>query len=63
MLNEYSESRFVDNTFYTFGTNYIDKVLKSKNFLINSISNLGVLSIENNKFIKDMIIKSATGNE
>ena len=63
MLNEYSESRLVDNTIYTFATNYIDEVLKSRNFLTNSISNLGVLSIENNKFIKNMIIKSATGNE
>tara|TARA_B110000444_G_scaffold9169_1_gene7921 strand:- start:2000 stop:3154 length:1155 start_codon:yes stop_codon:yes gene_type:complete len=63
MLNEYSESRLVDNTIYTFGTNYIDQVLKSRNLLINSITNLGILSIENNKFIKNLIIKSATGNE
>lgn len=63
MLDEYEKARSFDNTIYTFGTRYIDQILKSKNFLIDNISNLGITFIENNQFIKKNIVRSATGNE
>ena len=63
MLNEYANSRVVDNTLYTFGTEYMDRIFKSRNFVTNSISNLGIAIVENNKFFKNLIIRSATGNE
>ena len=61
ILDEYEKTRQSDNTIYTFATNYLDEVLKSRNYLVNTISNLGIATVENNNFLKNMIIKSATG--
>jgi len=61
ILDEYEKTRQSENTIYTFATNYLDEVLKSRNYLINTISNLGIGTIEKNNFLKNMIIKSATG--
>ena len=61
ILDEYEKTRQSDNTIYTFATNYLDEVLKSRNYLINRISNLGIGTVEKNNFLKNMIIKSATG--
>lgn len=61
ILDEYENIRQVDNTIYTFATNYLDQVLKSRNYLVNSISNLGIMTIEKDNLLKEMIIKSATG--
>ena len=61
ILEEYENIRQSDNTIYTFATNYLDEVLKSRNHLVNTISNLGILTIEKNNFLKNMIIKSAIG--
>ena len=60
-LDEYEDIRQVDNTVYTFATNYLDKVFKSRNYIINTISNLGIANIEKNNTLKNIIIKSATG--
>ena len=60
-LDEYEDVRQVDNTVYTFATNYLDKVFKSRNYIINTISNLGIANIERNNTLKNIIIKSATG--
>ena len=61
ILDEYEKTRQSENTIYTFATNYLDEVLKSRNYLINTISNLGIGTVEKNNFLKNMIIKSATG--
>jgi len=61
ILDEYEKTRQSENTIYTFATNYLDEVLKSRNYLINRISNLGIGTVEKNNFLKNMIIKSATG--
>ena len=61
ILDEYEKTRQSDNTIYTFATNYLDEVLKSRNYLVNTISNLGIATVEKNNFLKNMIIKSATG--
>jgi 2-octaprenyl-6-methoxyphenol hydroxylase len=60
-LDEYEDVRQVDNTVYTFATNYLDKVFKSRNYIVNTISNLGIANIERNNTLKNIIIKSATG--
>jgi 2-octaprenyl-6-methoxyphenol hydroxylase len=60
-LDEYEDVRQVDNTVYTFATNYLDKIFKSRNYIINTISNLGIANIERNNTLKNIIIKSATG--
>ena len=61
ILEEYQNARLSDNTIYTFATNYLDEVLKSRNHLVNIISNMGILTIEKNNFLKNMIIRSAIG--
>ena len=61
ILDEYESARKSDNVIYTFSTNYLDEILKSRNYLINSISNLGISTIEKTNFLKNMIIKSASG--
>jgi len=62
-LDEYEDVRQIDNTVYTFATNYLDKVFKSRNYIINTISNLGIANIERNNTLKNIIIKSATGQQ
>jgi 2-octaprenyl-6-methoxyphenol hydroxylase len=63
ILDEYEKTRQSDNTIYTFATNYLDEVLKSRNYLVNTISNLGIAIIERKNILKNIIIKSATGQQ
>ena len=60
-LSEYANLRFSDTTLYSFSTIYLDEIFKSRNYLLNKVSNFGIQSIEKNKIIKDLIIQSATG--
>jgi len=61
ILNEFQDERQTDNAIFTFATSYLDEILKNRNFLINTISNFGLISINKNKFIKNKFIKAATG--
>ena len=61
ILNDFQSERQAYNAFFTFETNYLDENLKSRNFLINKISNFGLISLDTNNLIKNKIIKSATG--
>ena len=61
ILNDFQNERQADNAIFTFSTNYFDEILKSRNFLINKISNFGLISLNKNNLIKNKIIKSATG--
>jgi 2-octaprenyl-6-methoxyphenol hydroxylase len=61
ILNDFQNERQADNAIFTFSTNYFDEILKSRNFLINKISNFGLISLDTNNLIKNKIIKSATG--
>jgi len=47
--------------FLLFTTNYLDEILKNRSFLINKLSNFGLISLNKNNFIKNKVIKSATG--
>jgi 2-octaprenyl-6-methoxyphenol hydroxylase len=60
-LAEYENARQNDNTIYTFATNYLDQILKNRNHLVNTISNLGINAINKSSTFKKIIIKSATG--
>ena len=60
-LSEYANLRFSDTAIYSFSTIYLDEIFKSRNYLLNKVSNFGIQSIEKNKIIKDLIIQSATG--
>ena len=60
-LVEYENARQNDNTIYTFATNYLDEILKNRNYVVNTISNLGINAINKSSTLKKMIIKSATG--
>lgn len=61
MLNDYQQARQADNTIYTFTTNYLDKILKNNNILVNTISNLGISYVEKSKLIKKLLVRSASG--
>ena len=61
ILSEFQDERQADNVIYTFATNYLDEIFKSRSFLINTISNFGLISLNKSNFIKNKIIKSATG--
>ena len=61
ILSEFQDERQADNAIFTFATNYLDEVLKSRNFLINTISNLGIVKINKSNHLKNIIIKNATG--
>ena len=61
MLKEYEGIRQIDNTIYSFGTIFLDEIFKNQNYVINKISDLGIQTIQNNNFLKKLIVKSATG--
>ena len=61
ILNDFQNERQADNAIFTFATSYLDEILKNRNFLINTISNFGLITIDKNKFIKNKFIKAATG--
>ena len=60
-LSEYEKLRLSDTVFYSFSTIYLDEIFKSRNYLLDRITNFGIRQIENNNFIKKLIIKNATG--
>lgn len=61
ILSQFQDERQADNAIFTFATNYLDEIFKSRNFLINTMSDFGLISINKSNFIKNKIIKSATG--
>ena len=61
ILSQFQDERQADNAIFTFATNYLDEIFKSRNFLINTMSDFGLISINKSNFIKNKIINSATG--
>lgn len=61
ILSQFQEERQADNAIFTFATNYLNEIFKSRNFLINTMSDFGLISIDKSNLIKNKIIKSATG--
>ena len=61
ILSKLQDERQADNAIYTFSTNYLNEIFKSRSLLINTISNFGLTSLNRSSFLKNMIIKSATG--
>ena len=61
ILSEFQDERKTDNAIFTFATNYLDEIFKNRIFLINTISDFGLIAVNRNNFIKKKIIKSATG--
>ena len=61
ILSEFQDERQADNAIYTFATNYLDEIFKNRSFLINTISDFGLIAVNRSNFIKKKIIKSATG--
>ena len=49
-LVEYENARQNDNTIYTFATNYLDEILKNRNYVVNKISEALKELSENLKF-------------
>ena len=60
-LSEYANLRLSDTVLYSFSTIYLDEIFKNRNYLVDKVSNFGIKAIEKNNTIKNMIIKSATG--
>jgi 2-polyprenyl-6-methoxyphenol hydroxylase-like FAD-dependent oxidoreductase len=61
ILSDFQTERQTDNAIFTFATNYLDEILKNRSFLINKLSNFGLISLNKNNLIKNKVIKSATG--
>ena len=61
ILSEFQDERQTDNAIFTFATNYLDEIFKNRSFLINTISDFGLIAVNRNNFIKKKIINSATG--
>ena len=61
MLEEFEMERKLDNAAYSFGTFSLNGILSSNNKLINYTTRKGLSLIENNKFLKKLFVKSATG--
>ena len=61
ILSDFQSERQADNAIFTFATNYLDEILKNRSFLINKLSNFGLISLNKNNLIKNKVIKRATG--
>ena len=55
--------RKLDNTVYSFGTLTLNGILSSNNKIVNFITRKGLGFVENNKYLKKLFIKSATGKD
>ena len=63
MLEEFQMERKLDNAAYSFGTFSLNGILSSNNKLINYTTRKGLSLIENNKYLKRLFVKSATGED
>jgi len=63
MLEEFEIERKLDNVAYSFGTFSLNGILSSNNKLINYTARKGLSLIENNKYLKRLFVKSATGED
>ena len=63
MLEEFEMERKLDNAAYSFGTFSLNGILSSNNKLINYTTRKGLSLIENNKYLKKLFYKSATGKD
>ena len=63
MLEEFEMERKLDNAAYSFGTFSLNGILSSNNKLINYTTRKGLNLIENNKYLKKLFVKSATGED
>ncbi len=62
-FKEYDQIRKIDNAAYSFGTLTLDKLLSAENNLVSGVVSLGIKILENSKFVKKKIVKSATGGD
>jgi len=63
VFQEFDQLRKIDNAAYSFGTLALDRFLSSKNSLVRMFANTGIKILEKNNFVKQKIVKSATGAE
>jgi len=63
MFEEFAMERKLDNAAYSFGTFSLNGILSSNNKLINYTTRKGLSLIENNKYLKRLFVKSATGED
>ena len=61
ILEEFEIERKLDNAAYSFGTFSLNGILSSNNKLINYTTRKGLSLVENNKYLKKLFVKSATG--
>ena len=63
MLEEFEMKRKLDNTAYSFGTLSLDGILSSNNELVNFTTRKGLGLLEKNKYLKQLFVRSATGQD
>ena len=63
VLEDFEMKRKLDNTAYSFGTFLLDDIFSSNNNFVNYVSRTGLGLIEKNKNLKQIFIRSATGED
>ncbi len=63
VLEDFETKRKVDNTAYSFGTFLLDDIFSSNNNFVNYTARTGLGLIEKYKNLKQVFIRSATGEE
>ena len=61
ILNDFDYKRKLDNTAYSFGTQTLETMLSNNNKYINFAVSQGLKAVNRNKYIKKLIVNSATG--
>ena len=62
-LDEFETKRKVDNTAYSFGTFLLDDIFSSNNDFVNYTARTGLGLVEKIKNLKQLFIRSATGED
>ena len=63
LLAEFEMKRKLDNSAYSFGTFALNGILSSNNKLVNFTTRKGLGIVERSKYLKQLLIKSATGRD
>tara|TARA_Y100000816_G_C26103138_1_gene585226 strand:- start:639 stop:1811 length:1173 start_codon:yes stop_codon:yes gene_type:complete len=62
-LEEFEINRKLDNTVYSFGTLSLNDIFSSNNKFVNFTARKGLNLVDKSRFLKQLFINSATGND
>ena len=63
IFEKFDQERKLDNTVYSFGTLSLNDIFSSNNKFVNFTARKGLNLVDKSRFLKQLFINSATGND